>query len=854
MTTRALLESFWVYKDAINSNFDAINSNSAINSNIIYCSNTSTYSSNSITTLSNISISAAASASNSSNYAYLAQQAEEQAAGNVTFNSNTAVFASNVASFASNLNIEITFSSNASFFASNAAQFASNLDFAIVYSSNTSAFASNLNMKITFASNTSFFASNAANFSSNHDPSIVFSSNTSSSASNASTFASNSALFSCNLAVYASNNLNTATNNPVAIFASNSVMNVPLEVLTVSCNIISPSARWSLLTNAGSYSNGSNWLFPSWISGVYPNFSNTCAVADNRLDSGGNSYLTGFANVSNGGVVINSSNAYSPFVLKGSSNSASSGFCAKYDLYGNAQWATSISSTIGCNVKAWASYVDLSNNYYMGGYYIGGSVVVQNTDGTSMYWPAFSNAGAQQGAFLVKYDCNGVSKWATTVLSGSNTFNLSIVTDSNLNVFVTGSYCSNAILIDTTGISSVLLPVMGNNLSNNTYVIKYNSNGVTQWAGGVGAVTGGTVVPGGYFNNTGAQRYARCLAMYPNGDVVMNGSYQGSSAVIYGGNFVSSGYSFRATTGASAFCASFSNGNGAALPMYTSLNTASGYALSTCIATDTQGDVFVSGEYQTSPNGLTIYNALGVSSGTTMTSNNGTPNAYIVKYNNSGIVKAAVQIGGTSVYGMGGCAVDFYNNIYCSGYSPGNTGVFINNYTSNGTLIGQMLPLYGNPTGYVTKFDSNLNFLSAGRIASIVTGVPLQATTMCLDCNGTVFVGQSFIAWNPGTIIYVANAAGTTYQVASPVAAVASSGTMIASVMKLVPVPGTYTLASSLPSSSNGLVKQITNLSQDMSASVNIISSNAANVYHSVTIGPGMTRNAVLYGATWYMH
>jgi Beta-propeller repeat len=149
------------------------------------------------------------------------------------------------------------------------------------------------------------------------------------------------------------------------------------------------------------------------------------------------------------------------------------------------------------------------------------------------------------------------------------------------------------------------------------------------------------------------------------------------------------------------------------------LGTATGYANPQATTTDAAGNVYVTGVFA----GTTTFGT------TTLTSNGPNPDAFVVKYNASGVVQWAVNGGGTSDDFINGIAVDGSGNVYITGYSSGATTF------GTTTLTG----------GYVDFFVVKYN--ASGVVQWAVKGVGDRedsAYGIAVDGSGNVYLTGFF--------------------------------------------------------------------------------------------------------------
>jgi hypothetical protein len=135
-------------------------------------------------------------------------------------------------------------------------------------------------------------------------------------------------------------------------------------------------------------------------------------------------------------------------------------YIAKYDSLGSPLWAKGL--------QGWAlgygGTVDRFGNSYMTGGY-GTSVSIGST--------TLTNQVSGGGMFIAKYDPNGNVQWA---ISENVDYGFHLITNNAGDLFVTGGAVSS----NTPSIGTFTLGSVG------SFVAKYNSNGIAQWAKGFG--------------------------------------------------------------------------------------------------------------------------------------------------------------------------------------------------------------------------------------------------------------------------------------------------------------------------------------------------------------------------------
>jgi hypothetical protein len=183
------------------------------------------------------------------------------------------------------------------------------------------------------------------------------------------------------------------------------------------------------------------------------------------VDSGGNIYVAGY---------ISGSTAAYDFgngVTAASVNSGTNILLVKYNSFGVAQWAQTVSAATDPSSIS-AISIDSSNNVYAvitlnrsvnaGVFNFGNQITVTNT--------------YQYGDVLVKYSPSGAAQWASSVANA--TIN-SLCVDSSGNIYAGGYITASGIDFgnNVVAVSSGIY-----NANPNIVLVQYNSSGAAQWA------------------------------------------------------------------------------------------------------------------------------------------------------------------------------------------------------------------------------------------------------------------------------------------------------------------------------------------------------------------------------------
>jgi hypothetical protein len=354
-------------------------------------------------------------------------------------------------------------------------------------------------------------------------------------------------------------------------------------------------------------------------------------------------------------------------------------------------WATSIGGTGTDSGEGIAT--DSGGNVYVIGKY-SGSVTIGSTTLTTVSVGSYD-------AFVAKYDTSGTVQWAKSIGGMSSEYGYGIATDNGGNVYVIGEYQGTATFAPGTTLTSA-------SGTRDAFVAKYDTSGTVQWAKSIG----GTSTDTGYGISTDS-----------SGNVYVIGTYVGTLTI---GSTTLDG-----TGNGDVFVAKYDTSGtdqwarsiGGTGPDY-------GYG----IATDSSGNVFVTGRYR----GGTITFA----PDTTLT-NAGpyTDDAFVAKYDTSGTVQWARGFGGGDYDNGYGIATDSSGNVYVTGgftgsvtIGPGTTltgseffeNAFVAKYDTSGTaqwakgITGQ----FTNARGYGITTDSDGNVYVTGYYYPTATFAP----------------------------------------------------------------------------------------------------------------------------------
>ncbi len=342
--------------------------------------------------------------------------------------------------------------------------------------------------------------------------------------------------------------------------------------------------------------------------------------------------------------------------------------------------------TMAQNVRAWGTYYTGTGQVWPNGEERGNSCITDAAGNVYMVGFTSSNsdiatAGAHQtvyaggpivfgtggyDAFLVKFNSSGVRQWATYYGGSQDDMGISCAFDASGNVYMIGSTSSTS-GIATAGAHETTI--------NDGFLVKFNSNGVRQW--------------GTYFEGNG-----NACTTDASGNIYIVGLTNSTSGIATAGahQTVMSG-------SGDAFLVKFNSSGVKQWGTYFggASSGASGMEKGLSCATDALGNVYMVG-HTPSTSGIATAGAHQTIYGGSST------DAFLVKFNSSGVIQWGTYYGGEGVDIGYSCATDASGNVYMAGDAQQQ------NLPASGiSTIGAHQSAYGGgySDGFLVKFDSN---------------------------------------------------------------------------------------------------------------------------------------------------
>lgn len=338
------------------------------------------------------------------------------------------------------------------------------------------------------------------------------------------------------------------------------------------------------------------------------------------------------------------------------------------------QWAVSAEETF--DAKAWDVTTDINGNVLVTGF--SASAIIFGAD-------TLTNVGGND-FFIVKYDAGGNVIWAKSAGGNSSDKGTGIAADDDGNVYATGYFYSPTIAFDTI--------VLTKADTYDIFIAKYDSSGNVLWAKSAGG--------------TGDDRGVR-IAADKDGNALLTGTFTSLSLIFGTDTLINAG-------GTDFFIAKYDSAGNV---LWATSAGGIGEDLSACIATDGNGNIFTTGNF----------NSPSVSSDTATLVNAGSSDIFILKHDSSGNLAWAKSAGGADLDISSGIACDSSGNIFLTGFFTSSSVNF-----GAHTLSGSKL--------YVVKYDSSGNDLWAKGAGG--NCIPDRSLAVATDDSGNVFITGAF--------------------------------------------------------------------------------------------------------------
>lgn len=368
----------------------------------------------------------------------------------------------------------------------------------------------------------------------------------------------------------------------------------------------------------------------------------------------------------------------------GGSNDA---FLVKFNNLGVRQWGT----YYGGNNDEDSHFCTTDGS---GNVYLAGMTYSANNIGFGGHQ---NTLGGSNDAFLVKFNSSGVRQWGTYYGSGGWDVAWSCATDSSGNIYLAGHTSSNNIAFgghqNTHGGASY-----------DAFLVKFNSLGVHQWST--------------YYGGSSNDKAYSCTIDI-NGNVYLAGE-TGSIT-----NIASGGHQNNKGAGSDAFLVKF---NSLGIRQWSTYYGGSDMDYGGSCVTDSNGNVYLAGTTK-SNNNIS-------SNGHQNTYGGGANDAFLVKFNTSGVRQWGTYYGGSNHDNNHSCTIDSSGNVYMAGTTSSTNNIASDGYQNT---------LGGDYDAFLVKFNS----VGIRQWGTYYGGSDTDNGLVCtIDANGNVYLSGETLSIN----------------------------------------------------------------------------------------------------------
>lgn len=318
-------------------------------------------------------------------------------------------------------------------------------------------------------------------------------------------------------------------------------------------------------------------------------------------------------------------------------------------------------------------------------------------------------------SFLVQFNSFGERQWGTYYGGSGYDISQSCSVDNFGNVFIAGY---------TEIFSGAAIATSGSHQSthgggiDDAFLVKFNSSGIRLW--------------GTYYGGTGDERGNSCFAD-PSGNIYLAG-YTASST----GAIIATPGSHQSTFGGGPYDAFLVKFNSDGIRQWgTYYGGSGGYDIGHSVTVDDSGNVYMAGRTST-VSGFSI-----ATPSSHQNTHGGDDDAFLVKFNSSGIRQWGTYIGGAGTDHGYSCAVDYSGNVYLAGNTRTTSTTEIATLGSHQSIHG------GNWDAFLVQFNAS----GQRQWGTYYGGVANENGNSCaVDPNGNVYLAGD-AGLSTGTII-----------------------------------------------------------------------------------------------------
>ena len=397
------------------------------------------------------------------------------------------------------------------------------------------------------------------------------------------------------------------------------------------------------------------------------------------------------------------------------------------------QWVARVGGS-GDEVIANAIARDSQNNIIAGFYYTSNPLTIISADGA--FVTTYDNSGNSDSA-VVKTNSAGIVQWSARIYGTGNEYIREVACDAADNIVATVETTTAITVLNSNG---TVFGTVANAGNADTVVIKYNSAGTVQWTARVAGTS---------------NDYVGSIATDSQNNIYVSSHATQGALTIYNAD-TSTFAANIGTVGQDALIVKYnSSGVAQSYIRISSAGTENIYAGQSLVC-DSADNLYVIGQYAGT---ITVFNANATQ--TFYTGQLGSSDAFVIKFNSSGVAQWFSRIGSTAADAGYVLCVDNNNNLYA--YVGYQGTVYVHN--ADGSVFGTYTNA-GSTDCLTIRYTASTGAVQwVSRIGGTGNDVALSYLGIACDASGNSYVSGT--TQSASLIIYNADQTSS-YTIATP--------------------------------------------------------------------------------------
>lgn len=398
-------------------------------------------------------------------------------------------------------------------------------------------------------------------------------------------------------------------------------------------------------------------------------------------------------------------------------------FACKFSNAGVLQYSLVIDSAGGDVGQSLA--FDSTSNVYFTGYYSGTPNIIFRSNLNASTTLGTLPASSGNSVFSCKFSSTGTLLYSLVIDSAGSDVGYGTAVDSLLNVYISGTYNGTPNIIFRSNLNaSTTLGNLPTSSGGAAFTTKFSNTGGLQYSLVVDAINNDT---------------SWAIACDAFSNVYFGGQYNGSPNIIFRSNTNASTTlgTLPGTAGSDVSFATKCNDAGAL--QYSFVIDGTGSDIAYGLACDAFSNVYISGQYQGTPNIIFRSSANVSTTVGTLSASSGSFDGFVTKFNSVGALQYSYIVSGSANDGFWTVTCDTNSNVFIGGYYE-TTGSLFRRSNANVSVLMDTFPTVTGSVdaAFVSKFSSTGTYFFSITSDSSVNDVNFATGS---DPYGNVYFG-----------------------------------------------------------------------------------------------------------------